>query len=72
MSVGFLDYLDAYCLLINGMKQAVRSGLDRNTCLRAVDSETGEAHSFSVAKPFTLQRNIERPAIASTQTFLTI
>jgi hypothetical protein len=30
-----------------------------HTALRAVDSESGEAHSFSVAKPFTLLRNVD-------------
>jgi hypothetical protein len=35
--------------------------------LRAVDSDTGEAHSFSVAKPFTLLRNIDGLPSASSQ-----
>jgi hypothetical protein len=30
-----------------------------HTTLQAVDSDTGESHSFSVAKPFTLLRNID-------------
>ena len=39
-----------------------------HTTLCAVDSESGEAHSFSVAKPFTLLRNMDGLPSASTQT----
>jgi hypothetical protein len=38
-----------------------------HTTLRAVDSDTGESHSFSVAKPFTLLRNIDGLPSASSQ-----
>jgi hypothetical protein len=39
----------------------------KHTTLHAVDSDTGEAHSFSVAKPFTLPRNIDGLSSASSQ-----
>ena len=38
------------------------------TPLRAVDSESGEAHSFSAAKPFALLRNIDGLPSASSPT----
>jgi hypothetical protein len=40
----------------------------QHTTLRAVDSDTGESHSFSVAKPFTLLRNLDSLPSASTHT----
>jgi hypothetical protein len=40
----------------------------QHTALRAVDSDTGESHSFSVAKPFTLLRNLDGLPSASAQT----
>jgi hypothetical protein len=39
-----------------------------HTTLRAVDSDTGEAQSFSVAKPFTLLRNFDGLPSATSQT----
>ncbi len=38
-----------------------------HTTLKAVDSDAGEAHSFSVAKPFALLRNIDGLPSASSQ-----
>ena len=40
----------------------------QHTTLCAVDSKSGEAHSFSVAKPFTLLRNMGGLPSASSQT----
>jgi hypothetical protein len=39
----------------------------QHATLRAVNSDTGEAHSFSVAKPFTLLRNVDGLPSASSQ-----
>jgi hypothetical protein len=39
-----------------------------HTTLRAVDSDTGEAQSFSVAKPFALLRNFDSLPSATSQT----
>jgi hypothetical protein len=39
----------------------------KHTTLQAVDSDTGESHLFSVAKPFTLIHNIDGLPSASNQ-----
>jgi hypothetical protein len=59
-AVGFLDYLDAYCLLINGMKQAVRIWFRTATPVYApLTVKLAKRIPLTIAKPFTLQRNID-------------